>query len=279
VAIETLTRAVPDVSELPIARLLSLEGRRAVVTGGAKGIGYAIAKRFAEAGAQVVIGDVKEAQSAAADLAASFAGRVHGVVADVTQAESVKALAEHAYTRFGGLEIWVNNAGIYPPMPVLNMTEADWDRVLDINLRGTFIGAREAARKMIEGGRGGVIVNLSSTAGFRAGGPGVAHYVASKHAIRGLTKSLAVEFGPYGIRVLALAPTLIDTPGISELRKVAAAVAPGTNDMLEVLARRLPLGRAGVPDDIARVALFCASDMSMLMTGSTLAVDAGDLAL
>ena len=120
------------------------------------------------------------------------------------------------------------------------MTDEDWDRVLDINLRGTFIGAREAAKQMIAADKGGVIINLASTSGFRAGGPGMAHYVASKHGVRGLTKSLAVEFGPYGIRVLALAPTLIDTPGIGVMREEAKKAAGGApfGDLLEQLAIR-----------------------------------------
>src|SRR5262249_19863899 len=149
------------------------------------------------------------------------------------------------------------------------------DRVLDINLRGTFIGAREAARRMTRAGRGGVILNLASTAGFKAGGPAVAHYVSSKHAVIGLTKSLAVELGPHGIRVLAIAPTLIETPGI-EAGEEAFRHA-GLGDLLDSYAQRLPLGRVGVSDDVARVALFCASDLSLFMTGSTVLVDGGDI--
>lgn len=155
------------------------------------------------------------------------------------------------------------------------MPEEQWDRVLDINLRGTFIGAREAARQMISAQHGGVIINLASTAGYQ-GGAGIAHYVSSKHGVRGLTKSLAIEFGPYNIRVLALAPTLIRTPGIEESRRASATA--GHPDMLgPSFDATLPLRRAGVPDDVARVAMFCASDLSMLMTGSTLPVDAGAL--
>lgn len=200
---------------------------------------------------------------------------------DVTDSASIKTLVNFAVEDMGGIDIWVNNAGIYPTKLVVDMTDQDWDKVLDVNLRGTFIGAREAAKQMIAGGKGGVIINLASTAGYQAGGPGLAHYVASKHGVRGLTKSLAVEFGPYGIRVLALAPTLIDTPGITVLREQAKQAAGGApiGDLLEQLATREPLGRAGVPDDVARVALFCASDLSMLMTGSTLLVDAGDVAV
>jgi NAD(P)-dependent dehydrogenase (short-subunit alcohol dehydrogenase family) len=269
----------PDVSSRPIAQLISLEGRTAVVTGGARGIGLAIATRFAEAGANVLIADLNKtgAEEAAEAIARKFGHQAIGVELDVTSGASIVAAADRAVLELGGLDIWVNNAGIYPSTPLLEMTDQGWDKVLDVNLRGTFIGAREAGRRMAEAGRGGVIINLASTAGYRAAGPGIAHYVASKHGVRGLTKSLAVELGPHGIRVLALAPTLIETPGIEEGR--AAFQAAGLGDMLEQMAQREPLGRVGVPDDIARVALFCASDLAMLMTGSTLLVDAGDVAL
>ncbi len=271
--------SAPDVSSRTIAQLISLEGRTAVVTGGARGIGRAIATRFAEAGANVLIGDVDKtgAEESAETIAREFGHQAIGVELDVTNGTSIAAAADRAVRELGGLDIWVNNAGIYPSTPLLEMTDQDWDKVLDVNLRGTFIGAREAGRRMAEAGRGGVIINLASTAGYRAAGPGIAHYVSSKHAVRGLTKSLAVEFGPRGIRVLALAPTLIETPGIEEGR--AAFQSAGLGDMLEQMAQREPLGRVGVPDDVARVALFCASDLAMLMTGSTLLVDAGDVAL
>jgi NAD(P)-dependent dehydrogenase (short-subunit alcohol dehydrogenase family) len=271
---------VPDVSSKPIMELISLKGKKAVVTGGARGIGYAIVNRFAEAGADVVVADIDEpvATQSARALARDWEKRVVPASVDMTDGQSVQHLAEFAYNTLGAIDIWVNNAGIYPSKPLLQMSDTDWDKVLDINLRGTFIGAREAAKRMISAGKGGVIINLASTAGFRAAGPGVAHYVASKHGVRGLTRALAVELGPYGIRVLALAPTLISTPGIDELRTQAAAAMPGMTDLLDQMATREPLGRVGVPDDVARVALFCASDLAMLMTGSTIPVDAGELA-
>ncbi len=233
--------AIPDVSEKSIAELISLKGRNAVVTGGARGIGLAICNRLAEAGANIV-------------------------VADVSDGASIAQLADKTVQELGGINIWVNNAGIYPFSPVVEMSDEQWDRVLDINLRGTFIGAREAAKRMIVAQKGGVIINLASTAGYH-GGAVIAHYVASKHGVRGLTKSLAIELGPHNIRVLALAPTLISTPGISESGLVSGTSAYESQ----------PLGRVGVPDDVGRVALFCASDLSMLMTGSTIAVDAGAL--
>lgn len=270
--------AIADVSDKRIAELVSLEGKVAAVTGGARGIGFAIAKRFAEAGADVVIGDLDktDAEQAAGRLL-EYGHRAFGAELDAHDEMSIVAFAERTRLELGTIDIWVNNAGIYPSVPLLDMTEAQWDKVLDLNLKGTFLGSREAAKWMIADGHGGVIVNLASTAGYKAAGPGIAHYVASKHGVRGLTKSLAVELGRYGIRVLALAPTLIETPGIEEGR--AAFKAAGLGDIIDSISAREPLGRAGVPDDVARVALFCASDLSMLMTGSTLAVDAGDLAL
>jgi NAD(P)-dependent dehydrogenase (short-subunit alcohol dehydrogenase family) len=182
---------------------------------------------------------------------------------------SVAAVAETALARFDRIDIWVNNAGIYPSKPVLEMSDADWDHVIRVNLGGTFAGSREAARRMVAAGHGGVIVNLSSIAGIRGRAPGVASYVASKHGIIGLTKQMALEFAGAGIRILAVAPTTIITPGVEE----------GLGHPVD-LDQRLagPLGRAGRPDDVARVVLFCASDLSMFMTGSTLLVDGGDMA-
>lgn len=269
---------VPDISDRPIAELLSLQDRVAVVTGGARGIGGAICRRFAEAGADVVVADLDEAgaKELAGTLASEYGVRAIGVAVDVADEESVTGLAQRAVSELDSIDIWVNNAGIYPSTPLLDMTAGDWDKVLDINLRGTFLGSHAAARAMADAGRPGVIINLASTAGYKAAGPGVAHYVASKHAVRGLTKSLAIELGPLGIRALAIAPTLVETPGIEEGR--AAFEAAGLGDMLAQMADVAPLRRNGVPDDIARVALFLASDMSILMTGSTIPVDAGDLA-
>jgi NAD(P)-dependent dehydrogenase (short-subunit alcohol dehydrogenase family) len=269
---------ISDVTTKRLNELLSLDGRVAVVTGAAKGIGAAIASRFAEAGASLLLGDVDErgAGAVADEVAARFGHKAIAVPLDVSDGGSIASTADRAVADFGRLDIWVNNAGIYPFELALDMSDSDWDRVLDVNLRGAFIGAREAARRMIEAGNGGVIVNISSTAGFRAGGPGVPHYVASKHGLVGLTKSLAVELGPRGIRVLAVAPTLIETPGIQQL---AAGGEHAVVTLLTDLAARLPLGRAGVPDDVARVVLACASDLTLFMTGSTLLVDAGDLAL
>jgi NAD(P)-dependent dehydrogenase (short-subunit alcohol dehydrogenase family) len=263
---------IPDVSNKPIAQLVSLAGRAAIVTGGARGIGRAVASRLAEAGAAVLIADLDAAAAltTAAELREAHGARVRATRLDVTDGASILAAAGVAEEQFGRIDIWVNNAGIFPAAPLLEVSDDQWDRVQDVNLRGVFIGCREAARRMTAAGRGGVIVNLASTAGFRGMGPGGAAYVASKHGVRGLTRQLAIELAPYGIRVLAVAPTFVQTEGTLALTRRTA----GEPAALQTTR----LGRPGAPDDVARVVLFCASDMSMFMTGSTLPVDAGDIA-
>ncbi len=128
---------------------------------------------------------------------------------DVSDSASVAAAAELATRTFGRLDVWVNNAGLYPNVELLQMTDETWDQVMDVNLRGVFSGSREAARRMIAAGRGGVIINVVSTAGFRGVAPGVSAYVASKHGVRGLTRQLAIELAPHDIRVLGVAPTCL----------------------------------------------------------------------
>lgn len=263
-----------DVSSHSLTELISLRGRTAVVTGGAAGIGHAISKRLAEAGANLVIGDLNEdkAKETAAEFAA-YGGQHLGAKLDVNDHGSVTALADLAVASTGRLDIWVNNAGIYPSRGVLDISDAEWDRVIDLNLRGTFFGAREAALRMQP--NTGVIVNIVSTAAYNASnGANSAHYVASKHAVAGLIKSLAVELGPKGIRAVGVAPTLTETPGVDSKRAEGEAV----NDALARYAQALPLGRLGVPDDIARVVLFAASDFGAFVSGSVIPVDGGDLA-
>lgn len=268
--------AISDVSGASIADLISLKGRVAVVTGGAKGLGRATVRRLAEAGASVLIGDVDEelARAVASDLSGTYGIRVISTRLDVTDSGSVAAAAEIAVGQFGGIDVWVNNAGIYPNVLLTDMTDDVWNRVMDINVRGTFAGCQVAARQMIESGRGGVIVNIVSTAGFKGMAPGVSAYVASKHAVRGLVRQLAVELAPHDIRVLGVAPTFCTTEGNT------AALAELPDRVREEISATLSsrLGRVGVPDDIARAVLFCASDMAAFMTGSTLLVDAGETA-
>jgi NAD(P)-dependent dehydrogenase (short-subunit alcohol dehydrogenase family) len=264
---------IPDHTDRPLVELLSLAGRRAVVTGGARGIGAAIVRRLAEAGADVIAADldVDEANALAAEVAAATGRRVVGALVDITDSSSIAAVADRCVDELGGLEIWVNNAGIYPTTgPAIEAEDAFVDRMLEVNVRGTFAGAREAARRMTGGG---VIVNLASTAGFRAA-PGISAYVASKHAVVGLTKNLAIELASRDIRVVGVAPGVIDTPGVQD--QLAPLKAAG----LDVAAtiHRSPLGRGGRPDDVARVVTVLASDLAAWVTGDVVAVDAGSLA-
>lgn len=267
---------IADVSGRSIAELVSLGGRTAVVTGGGRGLGKAIAQRLCEAGANVLIGDIDEslASAAAADLASRYGGNAIGVFMDVTDTASVTAAANLAVETFGAIDIWVNNAGIFPSVQIPEMTDELWDKVLDVNGRGVFVGSREAAKRMIAAGNGGVIVNIASTAGFKGVAPGLAAYVSSKHAVRGLTKQMALELAPQGIRVLGVAPTYCVTEGNILAASQNPELANSGVDIAAMLTSRL--GRVGVPDDIARAVLFCASDMSIFMTGSTLLVDAGE---
>lgn len=269
-----------DVSGSSIADLVSLAGRRAVVTGAAQGLGKAIASRLAEAGADLLIVDLDEerARVAAEEIAGRHGVTAIGTRADVSDTASVIAAADLAVAELGGLDIWVNNAGLFPNAPVLDMPDEMWDRVFAVNARGVFLGSREAARRMAADGSGGVIVNIISTAGFQVAFPGMAAYVSSKHAARGLTKSLAVDLAPLGVRVLGVAPSFVPTEGNIAAGRAAAeqAAAAGIElPPLDVMTQSR-IGRLGTPDDIARVVLFAASDLSLIMTGSTLLADAGE---
>ena len=272
--------SIADVSDRSIAQLLSLAGRSAVVTGAAQGLGKGIARRLAEAGANVVIGDINGqlADATAADLDARYPGRVIATRMDVSDSASVSAAAHVAISEFGGVDIWVNNAGVFPHVPLTDMTDETWEQVFAVNTRGTFLGSREAARQMKARGHGGVIVNIASLAGLRAISPGLGAYVSSKHAVVGMTKQMGLELAGDRIRVLAVCPSFMVTEGNLALMQQQAP------EMMEQAAEAIPsmlsskLGRVGVPDDIARAVLFCASDMAIFMTGSAIVVDAGEIA-
>ncbi len=166
---------IPDVSSKSLSELVSLTGRRAVVTGAGRGLGRAVAERLSEAGAKVLVADIehKLAAAVAENLNARRPGCALAAHLDVTDGGSIVAAAELAVREFGGLDIWVNNAGIFPSVPALEMSEQTWDEVFAVNTRGVFLGSREAARRMSEAGSGGVIVNVVSTAGFRGRPPGL----------------------------------------------------------------------------------------------------------
>ena len=267
-------KAVADVSEKNLAELISLQGRSAVITGGGRGLGKAIADRLAEAGANILILDREQelASAAAEDIKQRFGVQSMAECVDVTDSASLAAATEKLLEAWPSLDIWVNNAGIFPCVPLEKFSDAEWDQVLAINTRGTFAGAREAAKAMRSAERGGVIINIASTAAFKGVAPGLGAYVASKHAVRGLTKQLALELAPDAIRVLGVAPTFCVTEG--NLLAMDSANPENAQEIAAMMSS--PLGRVGTPDDIARVVLFCASDMAMFMTGSTLLADAGE---
>ena len=264
---------IDDHSHRSLLDLLSLQGRTAVVTGAASGIGRAIAARLAEAGAAIVVADLDTdgAERAASEIGATSNTRVIAAHVDITDSATLAAATDRAVSELGGLDIWVNNAGIYPTTGQAIDADDDFiDRMLQVNVRGTFAGAREAARRM---DHGGVIVNLVSTAGFRAAN-GISAYVTSKHALVGLTKNLAIELAARDIRVVGVAPGVIDTPGVQE--QLAPLAAAGL-DVAATMNRTL-LGRAGQPDDIARMVLVLATDLAAWVTGDVVVVDAGSLA-
>lgn len=270
------TAGIRDVSDRSLADLVSLRSRVAVVTGGAQGIGLATARRLAEAGASVVLAD-RDGDHAVAAADTLPDGRGSARTLDVTDGDQIRAAVAEIADEHGRLDIWVNNAGIFPSTPLLELPDDEWDAVIAVNLRGMFLGAREAGRRMSELGNGGVIVNLCSTSGHAGFGPGFAHYTSSKHGILGLTKALAIELGDADVRVLAVSPQLTLTEGITGASDDFDA--SGLGAVLDGLAARTPLGRVAVPDDIARVILFAVSDLATFVSGSNISVDGGLLAV
>lgn len=261
-----------------VTDLVSLKGRRAVITGGARGLGLAIARRLAEAGASLVLGDKNEqgARDAALAIAREFRIAAHAAPLDVTVAASMARFAAEAETALGGIDIWINNAGTYPPAIMTETTDEEWDLVQNVNLRGTFLGCREAGRRMEEQGRG-VIVNITSVGGYR-GRPSLAHYNAAKHGVVGLTKSAAMELGPKGVRVVAVAPAMTETEGLEEQRAKYGSnteAAQSFREMEQKILATFPLRRFGQPDDVARVVLFVVSDLAAFVTATTVFCDGG----
>lgn len=257
--------------------LIDQSGTTCVVTGGAKGIGAAVARRFADQGARVVLidADAVAVHAAAARLSTESPATVTAATADVRDGAALLAAARAHVDGDVARLVWVNSAGIYPSHRFDALEDEHWRLVLGVNLDGSFHGAKAAVAIGDERRIGGVIVNVSSVAGSRAGyPPGIAHYVSSKHAVEGLTKALAVELGPRGWRVVAVAPGTVVTDGLVE----RFGPAGGDDDPYLALTRRMPIRRPALADDVARVVLFLASDAAAMVTGCTLPVDGGQLA-
>lgn len=237
-----------------------LDGRTGLISGGARGMGASEARIFADEGGSIVIGDVLDEEGAA--LANEIGDRAVFVHLDVTSEADWEGAVALAADRFGPLDVLVNNAGIVKFGPIVGCSLDDYMDVINVNQVGVFLGMRAAIRAMAPQRRGS-IVNISSVEGLSAS-PWVVSYVASKFAVRGMTKVAALEFGPLGVRVNSIHPGGIDTPMLH----------PGGIDLTEYFAD-VPLGRIGQPDEVARLALWLASDESSYCTGSEFTIDGG----
>src|SRR2546425_3500355 len=230
-----------------------LKGRLRLGTGAQEGIGRAMALAFAREGADVVVNYLDDAGAAeqVAAQARKSGGRALVVQADVARVDQGQALIARAVEELGGLDVLVNNAGVYPRSPFLDLSEREWDYVLDVNLKGSCFCAQAAARAMIAGRRRGSIINLASSS--VRGQPRGVHYTASKGGVITMTRTMALELAPHGIRVNAIAPGTTDT---------AQPRGGNTEEELAAMAKIIPLGRIAQPDDIASVAVFLASERS-----------------
>jgi len=261
--------------------LVSLKGSKAFITGGAQGIGLATAHRFAEAGASVIIGDKNSdgALLASKEISNIYGVKSFGLELNVSDSNSVSNFADKGINKIGGMDIWVNNAGVYPGKTLVETDDDFWDCVQDVNLKGTFYGCREAAKRMIslKSQQSRSIINVASVSGTR-GRSGLTHYSAAKSGVIGLTRGVAVELAPHGIRVLCVVPALAETPGSQAMRASANNNDTSGNalkNMENKIMASFPMGRIGQSDEIARVILFSASNLASFMTGSNIFVDGG----
>ncbi len=249
-----------------VESLLDFADRAVLVTGGSQGIGAGIARRFAEAGARVVVGYRSYAEGAREVVAGieTSGGRAIAVQADVTVESQVEALVERAAEAFGRLDAVINNAGIYPLAPLVDMTADDWRQTVDANLTSVFLVTRAAGRRMIAGGEGGAIVNVASIEGYHPA-PAHSHYNAAKAGVLMHTRAAAFELGGQGIRVNSVSPGLIWRDGIED----------AWPDGVERWRAAAPLERLGRAEDVADACLFLASPAARWITGADLKVDGG----
>jgi 3-oxoacyl-[acyl-carrier protein] reductase len=240
-----------------------VDGKVAVVTGGAGGLGLAMARRLLHEGAQVVLTDISQAALDGALQALDAGDAAIGVIAQASDENDVNDVVAAAIAAFGKLDVWINNAGITRDATMRKMSASDFDLVIDVHLRGTWLGTRAAADRMRDHG-GGSIINVSSISG-KVGNPGQTNYSAAKAGIVGLTKAAAKEVGFAGVRVNAIQPGLIRTPMIESM----------PDNVKASRLAEIPLGRFGEPEEVADVVLFLASDMSRYLTGAVIEISGG----
>lgn len=238
------------------------------------GIGYGIAYRLAEAGANMVIADLnEEVGNQSAKQLTDEGYKAAFVKTNVAEEQEVKAAVDFAVKTFGSLDILVNNAGIYPIVPVMQMQVADFEKILNVNLKSVFFFTKLASEVMIAHGGGGKIINITSVDALHPSSVGLAVYDASKHGLWGFTKNTALELAPHNIQVNAIAPGGITTPGTG----AGKPMPPGIEAIQKKFMEKIPMKRMGDPDEIGKVALFLASDLASYMTGSQIVVDGGVL--
>jgi sorbitol-6-phosphate 2-dehydrogenase len=254
---------------------MKLEGKVAVVTGGGSGLGAAICREFAAQGAVVVVADLNEEQAGiVADRLRRDGAAAEVVSVDVSVSEQVEAAANAVEARLGRIDIWVNSAGVSYIVAFEECSDAIWEKTIAVNLTGTFNGCRAAVRKMLPR-RQGVLINMSSQSG-RRGNSRYGAYCASKFGVIGLTQSLAVEYARRGIRVNAICPGVVFTPlwyGMVDNYGKKYGIPP--EEVKPYLEQKIPMGRTGTPEEIARIALFLASDDAAYITGQSINVSGG----
>jgi NAD(P)-dependent dehydrogenase (short-subunit alcohol dehydrogenase family) len=250
----------------------NLKNKVALITGARRGMGKSHAIALAKQGAKVVVTDINQAEcQAVVDEIKNFNGEAIAFKLDVANKSEIDSVVAEIVKKYGQLDILINNAGIVQFKPFLELSEEDWDKTIDINLKGEFLCAQAAAKVMKEKG-GGVIVNIASVAMGQQGigMPNIVHYCASKGGIAGMTEAMAAELAPFNIRVNAVAPGMIDTPMVD--------VVKADPKMTEGMLQRVPLKRFGRSEEVSELVVFLASDSSSYMTGSVVIIDGGWLA-
>jgi NAD(P)-dependent dehydrogenase (short-subunit alcohol dehydrogenase family) len=248
---------------------ISLSGKVALITGGSSGIGRAIALKLSQAGAKIAILDIKECEDLLDEIGRD---KARFYKCDVASADEVREVIRRVYEEFGRIDIVVNSAGVIVRKDAVETSEDEWDKVLNVNLKGPFLVSKYSIPYMIRGG-GGSIVNVASGWGLK-GGPRAVAYCASKGGLINMTRAMAIDHGKDGIRVNCVAPGDVDTP---MLRSEAEQLGMNWEDFLREASNR-PLARIGKPEDIANAVLFLVSDMASWITGATLVVDGGGTA-